>query len=182
MKLKDADIVLVPGLGNSGPDHWMTRWEEKIATARRAELGDWDAPNLEGWTAALIAAVNPSERPVVLVAHSAGVPTVVHAAPKFTADVRGAFLVAPPHVDDLDYVPESVKVFSPYPETPLPFPSFTISSKDDPYAPQTRVQELANAWGSFFIDAGEQQHLNTESGHGPWPEGLMVFSKFLSRI
>ncbi|MCB1459938.1 MAG: alpha/beta hydrolase, partial [Nitratireductor sp.] len=25
-------------------------------------------------------------------------------------------------------------------------------------------------------------HINAESGHGPWPEGLMVFAKFMGRL
>ena len=31
-------------------------------------------------------------------------------------------------------------------------------------------------------DAGEAGHLNEESGHGPWPEGTMVFAKFISEL
>jgi hypothetical protein len=30
-----------------------------------------------------------------------------------------------------------------------------------------------------LIDAGESGHINAESGHGPWPEGIMVFAHFL---
>ncbi|MWC39023.1 alpha/beta hydrolase, partial [Brucella abortus] len=26
MKVKDADILIIPGYTNSGPDHWQTRW------------------------------------------------------------------------------------------------------------------------------------------------------------
>ena len=31
-------------------------------------------------------------------------------------------------------------------------------------------------------DAGEAGHINGESGHGPWPEGLLTFGKFMSRL
>ncbi|MFB2608362.1 alpha/beta hydrolase, partial [Rhizobium phaseoli] len=37
-------------------------------------------------------------------------------------------------------------------------------------------------WGSFLVDAGEAGHINADSGHGPWPEGTMVFAQFLSRL
>jgi predicted alpha/beta hydrolase family esterase len=33
-----------------------------------------------------------------------------------------------------------------------------------------------------LIDAGEAGHINADSGHGPWPEGTMVFAKFLSQL
>ncbi|TIM62907.1 MAG: alpha/beta hydrolase, partial [Mesorhizobium sp.] len=26
MKVRDADILIVPGYTNSGPDHWQSRW------------------------------------------------------------------------------------------------------------------------------------------------------------
>jgi predicted alpha/beta hydrolase family esterase len=32
------------------------------------------------------------------------------------------------------------------------------------------------------IDAGEAGSVNSESGHGPWPEGLMSFAGFLKRL
>jgi len=182
MKIKDMDIIMVPGLGNSGPDHWMSRWEKQISTARRVEQDDWDNPNQADWSQKLIDAVAEATKPVMLVAHSCGVPTLVHAAPQLGDNVKGAFLVAPPHVDDTEYVPEVVTTFSPYPRDPLPFPSFVVGSNNDPYGPQDVMQDLANAWGAMFIDARDNGHINVESGHGPWPEGLMVLSKFLSRI
>jgi predicted alpha/beta hydrolase family esterase len=44
MKAADADILIVPGVNGSGPDHWQTRWERKLSTARRVEQADWDSP------------------------------------------------------------------------------------------------------------------------------------------
>ena len=43
------------------------------------------------------------------------------------------------------------------------------------------AEDIAGAWGSLFIDAGEAGHINAASGHGPWPEGSMTFASFLSR-
>jgi predicted alpha/beta hydrolase family esterase len=42
MRTSDADLLIVPGLGGSGPDHWQTRWEQKLSTARRVEQSDWE--------------------------------------------------------------------------------------------------------------------------------------------
>ena len=37
MKAADADILIIPGYKNSGPDHWQSRWQAKLSTARRVE-------------------------------------------------------------------------------------------------------------------------------------------------
>ena len=95
MKVKDADILIVPGYTNSGPEHWQTRWQSKLSTARRVEQAEWSKPVREDWTANVARAVNEAERPVVLVAHSLGVAAAVQAIPKFQRPVAGAFFVAP---------------------------------------------------------------------------------------
>ncbi|MBV8962428.1 MAG: serine hydrolase family protein, partial [Hyphomicrobiales bacterium] len=74
MRTSDADILFVPGLGNSGPDHWQTRWEKKLSTGRRVEQTDWEHPRLKEWVARLVEEIARSEvkRPAVLIAHSLG--------------------------------------------------------------------------------------------------------------
>lgn len=180
MKVKEADILIVPGHGGSGPDHWQSRWQAKLSTARRVEQADWESPGPEAWSAALVAAVNLATKPVVLVAHSLGVPTVLRALPKFRAPVAGAFLVAPPDVDRP--APPWLAAFGPYPRDPLPFSSVTVGSRNDPYCAFEVAEDVAAAWGSMFVDAGEAGHINLEAGYGPWPEGSMLFARFLSRL
>lgn len=182
MKVKDTDILIVPGYTNSGPEHWQTRWQERLSTARRVEQAEWSKPVREDWVANVVAAVNGAERPVVLVAHSLGVPTVVHAVPEFRKRVAGAFLVAPPDVSNPKIRPRHLMTFGPYPREPLPFPSITIASRNDPFCAYEVAEDVATAWGSLFIDAGEAGHLNADSGYGPWPEGSMAFAQFLSRL
>ena len=182
MKVKDADILIVPGYTNSGPDHWQSRWEQKLSTARRVEQAEWSKPVREDWTARVAEAVNAAEKPVVLVAHSLGVPTAVQALPQFRKPVAGAFFVAPPDVANPQIRPKHLMTFGPYPRDPLPFPSVVIASRNDPYCAFEVAEDIAGAWGSLFIDAGETGHLNAESGHGPWPEGSMTFAHFLSRL
>ena len=41
---------------------------------------------------------------------------------------------------------------------------------------------MAKAWNVELVDAGASGHLNDESGHGPWPEGLMRFAGFLKSL
>lgn len=182
MKVSETDIIIVPGYTNSGPDHWQSRWESKLSTARRVEQAEWSKPVLEDWTAAVAAAVNDAEKPVVLVAHSLGIPTVIHALPQISKPVKGGFFVAPPDVANPGIRPKHLMTFGPYPTAPLPFPSVVIASSNDEFCDIKVAEKLAADWGSLFINAGDSGHLNAASGHGPWPEGSMVFSQFLSKL
>ena len=183
MKTSDCTILVVPGLGGSGPEHWQTRWAQKLSTARRVEQADWDRPDREDWTARVVEAVAAAERPVVIVAHSLGVATVALAAPRLKQGaVIGGFLVALPDVEDPDRVPEVIWNFAPLPRDPLPFPSLLVASRNDPYCGYERAEDVSYAWGAALVDAGEAGHLNPASGFGPWPEGLLRFGGFLKRL
>ncbi len=182
MRVSEADILIIPGYQNSDEQHWQTRWERKLSTARRVEQVAWSKPVREEWTQAVADAVNASERPPVLVAHSLGVAAAVQAVPLFRRPVAGAFLVAPPDVEDERLRPKHLRTFGPYAREPLPFPSIVVASRNDPYSSFEAAEDAAGAWGARFVDAGESGHLNGESGHGPWPEGLLTFGKFLSSL
>lgn len=182
MKASDADILIVPGYQNSGPDHWQSRWQAKLSTARRVEQEAWSKPVCEDWTSRIAEAVNEASKPVVVVAHSLGAAATVRAIPQFTNKVAGAMLVAPPEVENPKIRPRHLMTFGPYSRDPLPFPAIVIASQDDPYGSFEAVDDIAAAWGALFMDAGKAGHINAESGFGPWPEGLMVFARFLSRL
>lgn len=182
MKVAEADILIVPGYTNSGPDHWQSRWEKRLSSARRVEQAEWSKPVREDWTKTLAKAANAAEKPIVVIAHSLGVATFIQALPEIRRPIAGAFLVAPPEVDNPSIRPKHLMTFGPYPRDPLPFPSMVIASRNDPFGSHEHAGDIANAWGSMFIDAGEIGHINAESGHGPWPEGTMVFAQFLSRL
>lgn len=183
MRTSDLDILMIPGLGNSGPDHWQSRWEAKLSTARRVEQADWERPMREPWVSAIMAAVRASARPTLLVAHSLGVLAVAQAAAALDGEgVAGAFLVAPPDPAS-DAFPSSIDpAFRRAPTAPLPFPSLLVASRNDPYAGYDASAGLAAAWGATLVDAGEAGHINTGSGHGPWPEGLLRFAGFLKGL
>ena len=182
MKVAEADILIVPGYTNSGPDHWQSRWQKRLSTARRVEQEAWSKPVREDWTARFAAAVNEAEKPVVVIAHSLGVATALQALPECTNRIAGAFLVAPPEVNNPKIRPKHLMTFGPYREDPLEFPSIVVASRNDPFGSFEHAGEMANAWGAMFIDAGDSGHINAESGHGPWPEGIMVFANFLARL
>lgn len=183
MKTTDCDILIVPGLGNSGPEHWQSRWERKLPTARRVDQADWDAPDLAEWVGRIVEAVARATRPVVLVAHSLGVVTVAHAAPQFEPGrVKGAFLVSPPDTARADMPAAVARTYGEIPRDPLPFPAMLIASRTDPWCDFEAADDMAAAWGAVLVDAGDAGHINTESGHGPWPEGLTRFATLLHRV
>jgi uncharacterized protein len=183
MRTSDCDILMVPGIGGSGPDHWQTRWERQLSTARRVEQTNWDEPRRSEWAAGIVREVGRSKRPVVLVAHSLGVAAVAHAAAQLDGTrVRGAFLVSLPDVENPALMPGIDLDFGPIPRDPLPFPSVLIASRTDPYCAYDKAEDVAYSWGSAIVDAGDSGHVNADSGHGPWPEGLMRFAGFLKKL
>ncbi|WP_412841321.1 alpha/beta hydrolase, partial [Aeromonas dhakensis] len=46
-------ILLVPGLHNSGPDHWQSRWHQQFPHWQRMVGLPWDRPDLTVWSAKL---------------------------------------------------------------------------------------------------------------------------------
>jgi hypothetical protein len=181
MRTAELDLLFVAGLNGSGPDHWQTRWRHKLSTAKLVEQTDWDRPQLSAWVDALVEAARATTRPIVLVAHSLGVPTVAHAAPCLPeGSVKGAFLVAPPTDEALIRV--GMFEFTPTPEARLPFPSVLVASRNDPHGSYASAQAKAAQWGSRLVAAGDAGHINAESGHGPWPEGLMRFAGFIKDL
>lgn len=182
MKTSDAEILILPGLTGGTPEHWYARWEEKLKTARRIAPSDPHAPDRREWTDALTEAVEKARRPVVLVAHSLGTVLAVQAAAETRLPgVAGAFLVAVPDLER-DDMPEPTRPFAPLPRDPLPFPSLMVASRNDFWCSYERAEDFAASWGSHLIDAGDAGHLNDESGHGPWPEGLTRFALLMKRI
>ena len=182
MRVSEVDILIVPGYTGASDQHWQSRWERKLSTASRVVQAEWTKPVREDWTKAVADAVNATTKPCVIVAHSLGVASVVQAIPLFKKPIAGAFFVAPPDVTNEAIRPRHLMTFGPYPREPLPFPSVVVASRNDHYSSFEASEDIAAAWGSSFIDAGESGHLNADSGHGPWPEGLLTFGKFLAAL
>jgi predicted alpha/beta hydrolase family esterase len=181
MRSADLDMIFIAGLNGSGPDHWQTRWRRRMPNARLVEQSDWDRPKREAWVAAVVAACEASKRPILLLAHSLGVIALAHAAARLPAGrVKGAFLVAPP--SDKALIAVGSGEFAPGPTSALPFPSLLVASRDDPYGGLEDGKAKARLWGSDLYDAGLSGHINTESGHGPWPEGAMRLAGFVKAL
>ena len=182
MKISEADILIAPGLGNSGPAHWQRRWGARMANARFVEQQDWDTPRLADWVATLHREIMLSTRPVVLIGHSLAVLAIVHAAQRLAdTKVRGAFLVSPPDPEGEGFPPEA-RSFGDLPADPLPFASMVVASTTDPLVTVPRARDFAADWGADFQLAGDAGQINAASGHGPWPEGLLMFAELMKRL
>ncbi len=183
--------VIVPGVGDSGPDHWQTLWQALLPGALRVVQDDWSLSEAAAWDGRLEEVVSGLERPAVLIAHSAGAVTVARWACHPGASVHrvaGAFLVAPPDFEaslpagfpDIEAVRHLG--WSPMPASKLPFPALVVASRTDPFDRHLRTKAYAEAWGAGFCDAGELGHINLASGQGPWGQGWGWFEEFLGRI
>ncbi|RZA12726.1 MAG: alpha/beta hydrolase, partial [Lysobacteraceae bacterium] len=134
------------------------------------------------WVTKLDQAIRQAQAPVVLAAHSLGCLAVAWWAElsgqPFSYPVAGALLVAPADVDRPGARSE-LGGFRPTPSRPLPFPSILVSSSDDPWVTPDRARAMARGWGSLFVDAGAQGHLNAASGIGWWHEGQELLDRVL---
>jgi uncharacterized protein len=178
-------VLIVPGLNNSGPDHWQTLWERELPHAARVELGAWDDPRRNTWVNQLNLAIYKAGRPVILVAHSLACHVVSwwseYERPPVGGPVLGALLVAPPEVER-DGVDSRLARFAPVLKNPLPFPSIVAASRDDPYIGFDRARRLARIWKSRFVDAGWLGHINADSGIRDWPFGQYLLRQLRAAV
>jgi predicted alpha/beta hydrolase family esterase len=176
-----APVLIIPGLGGSGPEHWQSLWQSRLPDVRRVEQADWDKPDRAGWIAQLDAAVASAKSPPVLVAHSLSCALVACWAESHKRPVHGALLVAPADVDSDTRTPPDAHVFRPMPMQRLPFPTIVAASRDDPYVALQRALDMAKAWGAELVDIGDAGHINTNAGYGEWPEGEQLLALLLHR-
>jgi serine hydrolase len=174
-------VLVLPGYGDSGPDHWQSRWEASDPRLRRVVQRDWLEPKLGDWLAALDREISACTTPPVLLAHSLGCILVAHWAQQNGRRVGGALLVAPVDIDVVAALVEAVETFTPVPLRRLPFPSIVVASDDDPYTTRARAEQFARAWGSRFVCLEGAGHVNSDSGHGDWPEGRAFLDELLRR-
>ena len=168
---KDAPWITIigstGGRGTSGPAAW---WISPRHQERRLALTLGRCTQLSRTAA----------RPVVLVGYHLGVASIVEAAEKLAdKPVRGAFFVAPADLTLGACEHHDAGTLS---SAPLPFPSLLVASRSDPRCSFEKASDMALAWGSHLVDAGDVGQIDPSSGHGPWPEGLMRLGWFLKRL
>ncbi len=175
-----TNVLLLPGLYNSGPDHWQSHWEKANPSFLRVVQDDWETPLLSDWLARLEQTIAVVGRDVVLVAHSSACALVAAWGADSSHRVCGALLVAPSDSEAPSY-PVGPRGFAPMPRQPLAFPSIVVASSNDEYVSLYRAEGFARAWGSRFVPVGALGHINSASHLGPWPVGRALLTDLLTR-
>ncbi|WJX99547.1 alpha/beta fold hydrolase [Curtobacterium sp. 458] len=180
--------VIVPGIWNSDPEHWQSRWQadREAADGRvvRIAPASWSHPDPEDWQAAItsaVASLDPADGPPVLVAHSLG----VLAAARWLSDparrdrerrtggaapVAGALLVAPPDPEAPGFPPEASGFTAPAHRSAFGNVHLVVSD-DDPYCAADRALAFASTLGATVHRIGAAQHVNVAAGVGEWEAG-----------
>ncbi|MFZ6861917.1 RBBP9/YdeN family alpha/beta hydrolase [Undibacterium sp. Ji67W] len=167
-------LLILPGLYNSGPQHWQSLWETSLPNIERVQQENWDQPELDVWMGKLSAHIETCKEDVILVAHSLGCALAVHwisslmTSPLHVKQVKGIFLVAPPEVGQNPFPAIS---FCPMPEIRLPVASMLIASDNDPWCDVALSRHWAHCWGSEFHMLVAKGHINSDSGLGKWEQG-----------
>lgn len=71
-QLNQFRVLVAPGLHNSGPDHWQSRWQRLYPRFERVEQKRWSDPVLLRWADRLDEVLDQDRRPTLIVAHSFG--------------------------------------------------------------------------------------------------------------
>lgn len=166
-----STIFIIPGLGNSGPEHWQSLWEKRFGFTR-VEQADWETPVCADWISTLqsyLDTKNPAD--VILVGHSLACSTIAYWAKEYNVAIKGALLVAPSDTEAPSYPPGTTG-FAPMLLNKLPFKTIAVMSTNDFYVSPQRAEQFANAWGSKLINIGDAGHINGASNLREWEEGL----------
>jgi len=169
-----TNYLNIPGLGNSGPEHWQTYFQNSGDNFFRIEQQEWDAPACEEWIETIdnkVAEFNNAT--VVLIGHSLGCLTIAHWIKKYKRQIKGALLVAPSDLEAPQYIFPATG-FAPIPLDRISFKTIVVASSNDIWVSVDRAKFFAEKWGSEFINIGNAGHINTISGHTNWDEGMRI--------
>jgi uncharacterized protein len=164
-----ARVLIVPGLGTSGPDHWQSRWERREGYLR-VQQRDWEHADCLDWIGSLDRAVRTAAADVLIAAHSLGTLLLTHWLTKTKARIGGALLVAVPDPEGAAFPPQA-RGFAPISRVPLDCPSIVVASIDDPYGDLSFAERCAHSWRSRLVNIGRAGHINAASGLGDWSDG-----------
>ena len=170
-------VLLIPGIGNSGPDHWQSLWQAKKSDVVRVMQRDWDHPRCEDWVEALDEAIGRATVPPILVAHSLGCLAVAHWAARSDRRCFAALLVAVPDPSGAAF-PSAATGFAPLPRSLRKCRVTIVSSSNDAYSTTSYTEERVAFWGAEHICLGLRGHINAVSGLGDWPDGWAIVQRW----
>ncbi len=134
-----SNVLILPGLGNSGENHWQSLWEKQYPAFKRVQQNDWETPVCADWVRQIdqaVVAEDPAN--VLLVGHSLACVTIAYWAQAFQRSIKGALLISPSDTE-ADSYPPGTTGFAPVPLSKLPFPSIVVASSDDFYVSLERA-------------------------------------------
>lgn len=170
-----AGILIVPGLRDSGPGHWQSWFEHTLGNTQRVDQADWERPCLPEWAARVGEVIAAQNESIWVVAHSFGCLAAVCAGFVCPSRIRAALLVAPAD-------PDRFGLATLLPQQRLIFPSMIVASNNDPWVKAGVAEHWARVWGSSYRNIGSAGHINVDSGHGPWPQGLAFFEELRREV
>ncbi|MDR3437797.1 alpha/beta hydrolase [Telmatospirillum sp.] len=169
------DFVLVPGLYDSGPEHWQSIWQTRYAFWQRMSQSRWNNPDIGLWIDAIRRLLAADRRPTILVGHSFGALASCCIAASRQHRIAGLLLVAPAE-------PSKFEVEDRVPAAPLRVPAIVVASHNDPYMGFGRAAYWSKVWNADIADLGEAGHINAEAGFGSWPYGLELLRSLVTII
>lgn len=173
--LARCSVVVAPGLNDSGPQHWQTHWQQLFPRFTRIRLDDWSRPDLDAWARAIVETALTQQKPVIVVAHSFGCLGAIKAARLQSGLIAGALLVAPAE-------PAKFGLDAQLDRIAPDFPSVLVMSEDDPWLAPERAWHWSLQWGSQLLSLGAAGHVNAQSGHRRWHEGLRALEQLCRRV
>jgi predicted alpha/beta hydrolase family esterase len=171
-------VLVIPGLYDSGDDHWQTHWVNTQKDFKRLVQDEWEQPRAADWVARLDEEVSILGADIVLVGHSLSCCLIGLWAEKNRRKVKGALLVAPTDTEAKSF-PKGPIGFAPMPLMEMSFPSIVVASTDDPWVSLSRAEHFAKCWGCDFVSVGATGHINAASQLGLWHEGLALLKRLL---
>jgi len=172
-----TNYFIVPGLENSGADHWQTHFENSAERFVRIDQKDWDAPASADWVENINEALTHYDlSTVVLIGHSLGCTAIANWAKASKKIIKGALLVAPSDLEAPRYTFPTVG-FDHVPLEKLNFKTIVVASTNDEWVSIERATLFAEHWGSELINIGDAGHINAASGYGKWDKGLEILER-----
>lgn len=167
-------FLVLHGWQNHRPEgHWH-RWLVEQLRARGEQvvypqLPDADRPDLDAWLAIVEqewGLLPEGER--VVVAHSLGVPTWLHAMDRFGLAAHRALLVAPPGPT---YMTDNAPISAWHPLTAdLDGSTWLLACSDnDPCCVEGTAVWFGGLYGCAVHEIAGAGHLSLDDGYGPWP-------------
>jgi len=184
MRQEKCTILIIPGYGDSSPNHWQGVWLEHFPNAVKVIQKDWINVDSHEWVQTLDSAIRLALQPIILVGHSLGCSMILYwinskESKKSIHKIKGALLVALPDPKSEAYRALSIKGFDPLSLNKLPFPSILVTSANDPFLSVEQARYFADRLGSEFVNIGKRGHIGEDSGLGEWKEGKALLKKLL---